>query len=214
MGDLREAEDEARRIAGLFRHSYDRTQVKVFGYGSNPVEVVYSLRRCDILHFAGHVVVPKTERDSDKCGWLLGGRIRERKTWYLLRPDDLYSLWAHEEPPYLVFANGCRSAMRPLKPRNGKAAMDLAQSFLAAGVAAYVGAVWDAPDDEANPKTSQFAESFYRQILGGRNVSDAMLEVRREVHDRYGREALTWAQYVLCGDPFLRLPFEPEQTQE
>ena len=215
-GDLPETVFEAELVAKLFRQLPGRTQVEVFGHGSNAVDVRFSLQRCHILHFAGHVVFPDSE-DSDEFGWLLKGRVSDRRSWHLLRPRQLYSLWKDREPPYLIFANGCRSAMRPLKPSprgNSRAAMDLAQACLAVGVAAYIGAVWEPPDDVSNPKTAQFAESYYRQLLSGRHVSEAMLEVRREVYGRYGPEDLTWARYVLCGDPFLRLPFELESAQE
>ncbi len=81
--------------------------------------------------------------------------------------------------------------------------MGLAQGFLGAGIGNYIGTVWNSPDNDA---TISFAKVFYQQFLSGYTVSQAILAARNFCATAYGEEDLTWARYVLFGDPFTHIP--------
>ncbi|MCX6627076.1 MAG: CHAT domain-containing protein, partial [Candidatus Solibacter sp.] len=207
-GDLPGTNSETRRIREELQHLSEELEVKEFGQQDNSVDVRSSIKRCQILHFAGHVIFPENSGDLSDSGWLLKGNPDDRpSTWDLLRPGELRQIW--KDAPLLVFANGCQSAAaKPLTRQqraNSQGAVDLAQACLSAGVSAYIGAVWKAPD---NVPTGEFAAIIYRLLAAGLTVSGAMLAARDEIARRFGEEDLTWARYVVCGDPFTRLPFD------
>jgi len=207
-GDLPETASETKRVAEELNLLSGRIEIKVFGHQANSVDVRGYIKRCHILHFAGHVVFPEHSGDLSDSGWLLKGQLEDHRSWNLLRPSELRELWK-EKPPFLVFANGCHSAashpLRLQQRTNSRATMDLAEACLSQGVSAYIGAVWEAPDNEP---TAEFAAILYRHLVTGLTVSEAALKARDEIAAQFGEEDLTWARYVVCGDPFLRLPFD------
>ena len=72
-----------------------------------------------------------------------------------------------------------------------------------AGAANVLGTSLAPPKSDA---TIDFAVAFYTHWLQGRAISQAVLEARRHLHATHGLEDLTWARYVLFGDPFTTLP--------
>jgi tetratricopeptide (TPR) repeat protein len=50
----------------------------------------------------------------------------------------------------------------------------------------------------------QLAHEFYRQLATGQSIGLAVREARREAARRHGKTELTWASYVLYGDPTAR----------
>lgn len=204
-GDLPETISEARRIREELQHLSEEIEIEEFGQQDNSMDVRSSIKRCQILHFAGHVIFPEESSDLSSSGWLLKGNPAKRsEAWDLLHPDELRQFW--KDAPLLVFANGCQSAAaKPPQRANSQGAVDLAEACLSAGVSAYIGAVWKAPD---NVPTGEFAAIFYRLFATGLTASEAMLAARDEIARKFGEEDLTWARYVVCGDPFLRLPLD------
>jgi CHAT domain-containing protein len=77
----------------------------------------------------------------------------------------------------------------------------LASAFIYGGARACIGALWPIHDDAA----AQFAIEFYRSALDGQTVGEALRLARGEIKERFP-DRITWAAFVLYGDPTARLP--------
>ncbi|NUN97279.1 MAG: CHAT domain-containing protein, partial [Candidatus Omnitrophica bacterium] len=73
----------------------------------------------------------------------------------------------------------------------------LANAFLLAGCTHYVGVLSELLDTGSK----DFARLFYRNIIAGLPVGKALYEARHEHRRQNPGKSLTWAQYVLYGDP-------------
>src|SRR5262249_6888636 len=108
--------------------------------------------------------------------------------------------------PFLFFANACGSAQANQEALEQRvyvdAATGLGQAFLSSGVGNYIGTLWSAPDQGG---TLDFAVEFYRWFLSGCTVSRAIRAARDFCVHKHGEEDLTWARYVLFGDPLSRI---------
>ena len=108
--------------------------------------------------------------------------------------------------PSLVFFNACEAARvrRPGGARGRQRLLELrkssslAEAFLDGGVANFVGTHWPVGDDAA----LVFSTHFYRRLLDGARLGDAMLEARRRVFDTGSND---WADYVFYGNPLFRI---------
>ncbi len=149
--------------------------------------------RYDVLHFAGHGYF-----DADDAG--RSGLLCARNE--VLRSADLGGL---ATLPSLVFFNACEAArVRRPGPRGARrrAALrrstSIAEAFLASGVANFVGTHWPVGDDAA----LGFSSTFYRRLLAGGSLGEAMLTARRAVHATGSPD---WADYVHYGNPAFTL---------
>jgi len=202
-GDLPGATEECSRLIREFRDSplAKRLKVEVADERDNAFSIRSKMRRCQILHYAGHAVFSDRAGDLTRSGWLLKGSPQYPSSGDLLRAGGLSDFWT-ESPPLLVFANACRSGQGSAKSFQQRvsadAAMGLAQAFLGAGVGNYLGTVWESPDDGS---TGEFASAFYREFLSGRSVGDSVVLARNHCAMIFGEEDLAWARYALFGDP-------------
>jgi len=160
-----------------------------------------------IVHYCGH----GTFDDSGpvrRSGWVFADG--------LLSAQELAHL---DRPPRMVVANACWSARLAVEePANARTALipSLADEFLRAGVAHYVGAGWQVPDRQG----VGFARSFYPALLGDRDgspraaVGEAVKRARAWMYqNRDGRLPgaggaepepngwSAWAAYQHYGDP-------------
>jgi len=103
--------------------------------------------------------------------------------------------------PSLVFFNACEAA-RIRRPGGREEAIKettrgtigFAESFLAGGVANYLGTYWPVNDTGAEA----FAGAFYTALLQGIALGASLIKGREAVRD----EGLgDWADYVLYGNP-------------
>ncbi|KYK37158.1 MAG: hypothetical protein AYK19_07375 [Theionarchaea archaeon DG-70-1] len=92
----------------------------------------------------------------------------------------------------VVFLNGCGSAKTFSYDIEG-----LAEVFLQRGALSYIGSLWSIHDRRA----AEIAAEFYRNCLH-HPVGEA-LRLSREKH--YSSEDITWAAFVMYGDPTLNL---------
>ncbi len=146
--------------------------------------LLQEMQGVDIVHFAGH-----TGRDEEgEAGWLLhGGK--------LLRAGEMERL---DSAPNFVFSNSCSSfGSYSLDEANS-----LASAFMRAGVSAYIGTSWDIVDTD---EVIEFALEFYRNIFLERSVGEALIEARQKARKRNPMHDLTWAAYLLHGNPVQRL---------
>ncbi len=151
-----------------------------------------NLYEYDLFHFAGHTQYDVA--DPSRNGLLLAdGRFEAG--WL--------SSMAQKKPlPSLVFVNACPSG-RSAQGSPGLRFTGLAPGFVRAGTRHYVGAAADL----AEQSTAAFVETFYSRLIRSQSVGEAMREARLQAISRYGEENLTWASYVLYGDPdFIYFP--------
>ena len=135
----------------------------------------------DVLHFAGHT---GTAGDLER-GWVLGDGAA-------VSPAELFS--GGLPPPTLVFANACSSN----PSARGESVADAARALMLAGVPAYLCTLAELQDTGS----AAFSVAFYRAVLGGATLGGAVTAARTAL---LGRHPITWANYVLYGDPALIL---------
>ena len=135
----------------------------------------------DVVHFAGH-----TAAGDASGGWVVRGGAAVDPASVLADAGTV---------PVVVFANACRSGPGvSAAPWGANAGARL----LRAGVAAYVGTIWELDD----AGSADFARVFYRSILSGATAGEAMTAARAALTEL---RPFTWANYALYGDPTLRL---------
>ena len=70
------------------------------------------------------------------------------------------------------------------------------------GISSYVGTNWELEDSQA---TCDFALHFYRSIFDAKPLGQALFEARKFARNTFPKSDLTWANYVLYGDPSTRI---------
>jgi CHAT domain/Clostripain family len=200
---LPEAREEARRIAQEFERLRDELAglpplhvESVVGDTLSVTEMRERLRDgFHIIHFAGHGVFRKG--DPETSAWLLS----DGELWAREIRNTLAGL---EEPPWLIFANACEAGMDAGMPvdRYQGDVFGLATACINQGVAAYVAPLWPVQDVLA----AELAADFYRELLLNRaSVGEALRRAKVRARGSRGAAAdarqLTWASFVLYGDP-------------
>ncbi len=152
--------------------------------------ITEKIRNFDIIHYAGHA-----DYDSDDpshSGWLLeGGKLTSA---------DVMKLVGGKPMPALVFCNACQSGQTEewkLGASYSQEIFGLANAFLLAGVQHYIGTFWEILDEPG----ARFAEAFYRAMLEGSSIGEAMRLARIALIKEYGEDTIVWASYMLYGDP-------------
>ena len=147
---------------------------------------------CDILHFAGHTDYNLSQPSASSFR-LADGR---------LSASDLGRLSGDAAVPRVVFVNACESAQTPQwrGPDIETAVFGLANAFLLTGVKHYMGTLRNLEDRAA----FQYALEFYAALGSGESIGGAIRQARRAMAKRDGTTSLTWASYVLYGDPTSR----------
>jgi hypothetical protein len=143
----------------------------------------------DVIHYAGHA---EFNRDAPGHSGILCS------DHHVLSGADLAMIG---DLPALVFFNACesgrvRKAARPIKRL--QESVSFAEAFLRGGIANFIGTYWPVGDESAEA----FAKTFYRDIVNGQAVGDALLAGRRAVRHI---ESYDWADYIHYGDPDFRI---------
>ncbi|HEY7760642.1 MAG TPA: CHAT domain-containing protein [Burkholderiales bacterium] len=190
--DLDGAEEEGRRVRELLAGEPAVRIDELRGRdASRPaLERAFRSGKYDVIHYAGHAFFD--EADPAASGILCAGKA-------VLSGRDLAGLG---NLPALVFFNACEAGRVRRAGRAGQAApsmreridrnVGLAEAFLRGGVANYVGTYWPVGDEPAK----LFAEQFYRSLMQGQSIGDALLAGRRTVWDR---KSVDWADYIHYG---------------
>lgn len=166
------------------------------GRGVKRISLLAALRDTDIVHFAGHSQFD--EKNPENSGWLLHDG--------LLSASEISKL---DQAPLLVFSNSCQAGAT----KNWQSdylfegeAFGLGSAFLLAGVSNYIGTFCVVHDEE-----SRFlAVEFYQRLAQGKSIGQALLEARLTTAEEMGLDRLTWASYMLYGDP----DFSPMRGQK
>jgi len=149
----------------------------------------------DVIHFAGHAYFDND--DPDKSGFVL-----KEKEIFLSQKIQRFV-----EGQPLVFLNACQTGVtaNEANPQSvgeyfWKPAEGLASAFLYGGALGCVGSLWPVYDEPA----AEFAIEFYNQVLEGQMIGEAMRRTRRSIKTKHP-DSITWASFVLYGDPTFRL---------
>jgi CHAT domain-containing protein len=199
-GDLDGAEAEGERIKSLFDGLKPAVSVRqIRGGEARKNEIMKCLKsdQFDVIHYAGHAFFDP--RAPSKSGILCAGKD-------VLSGADLATMGTL---PSLVFFNACesgrlryrqsvrteaeRKAAEKRTTRRVQEAVSFAEAFLRGGIANYVGTYWPVGDASA----LAFGETFYKNILAGATIGDAVMAGRKKVHED---KSVDWADYILYGD--------------
>ncbi|HXG19761.1 MAG TPA: CHAT domain-containing protein [Methylomirabilota bacterium] len=189
---VQEAEQLCRILDGV-------EKVKVTLLGGRLVskaEVLTELQAHDVVHFAGHSHYDPVQ--PQHSGWHLQEGV--------LTAEELRSL---SRPPLLVFSNSCQAGATTAwggRYRYDGEAFGIGSAFLVAGVRNYIGAFWVVHDEESR----DFAVVFYKGLASGLTLGEALRQARLEIRSQKGGERLTWASYMLYGDPAVTFFSEQE----
>ncbi len=191
--DLPSADAEGRRLEVLAQHhpGVRVTSVRRKYATKAALLKLFQSGEFDLVHYAGHAFF---DADSPESSGIVcaGGQV--------LSGRELSGLG---NLPSLVFFNACEAGrIRRASPgelrKRVELSVGLAEAFLRGGVANYVGTYWPVGDDSA----SAFAASFYRDLLGGCSIGDALLAAR---HQLRRMDSIDWADYIHYGDFHFRL---------
>jgi predicted lysophospholipase L1 biosynthesis ABC-type transport system permease subunit len=90
---------------------------------------------------------------------------------------------------------------------DGEGVQGLTAPLLEAGARAVVATQWRIGDRS----TVRFVDDFYRAMVGGRPVGDA-LQAAKVAALRRGAPAREWAAFTVIGDPMMSVPFHVPRT--
>lgn len=199
--ELPGAREEARQVAEqLAAAGYE--VIDCIDQGPTPIMEAMHKESWRILHLAGHGVHDYRPGKTTKpvSGMVIGPDS-------FLTPGDIAQM---RFVPELVFVNCCHlgrvDGERELD-RLGLAA-NLGEEFIRMGVRAVIAAGW-AVDDRAG---LAFAATFYRAMLAGEALGEAVRLAREEVWSRFP-EVNTWGAYQCYGDPDFRFHREGAARQ-
>ena len=114
--------------------------------------------------------------------------------------------------PALIFSNACQSARTEewaVQEYFQDQIFGLANAFILAGVKHYVGTFWEILDEPS----SHFALEFYKNVLSGKTVGEAVRLARLALINKYGEETIVWASYLLYGDPTSNYMEQVKETE-
>jgi pimeloyl-ACP methyl ester carboxylesterase len=189
--DLDGAEDEGRRIQEILANVPNVTLAVVHGATATKSRLLaeFTSGNYDVIHYAGHAEFNASQ--PGRSGILCAG-------YEPLTGDDLASL---RSLPALAVFNACESGRtrrrgrRTEKPAAARLieSTSFAEAFLRGGIAQYVGTYWPVGDAGA----VSFADAFYRQLVAGKAVGQAVLDGRHAVKRA---NSYDWADYIHFGD--------------
>ena len=189
-GDLKGAYEEGIQIRDFMDRDMDFVNVSLRSDNVTPDFVREKLRNFDLVHFAGHA--DHDPKSPGQSSWQLSNGI--------IKADELIKMAGTATMPALIFSNACQSARTEewsISEHFQDEIFGLANAFILAGVKHYVGTFWEILDEPS----SGFALEFYRHLLSGMTVGQAVREARNTLINEYGEETIVWASYLLYGDP-------------
>jgi hypothetical protein len=148
----------------------------------------------DVIHYAGHAAFESKNPD------LSGLVLHDHEVFFAQKIQSMV------EGQPLVFLNACESSRTQneqelqLTDYLAEPAEGLASAFVYGGALGCIGALWPVYDQGA----ADFAVEFYNRLLEGSFVGEALRLARKEIREQRPDE-VTWASYILYGDPTFRL---------
>jgi hypothetical protein len=192
-GDLRASYEEGVEIKNEIGKHEDWLNVSLKSTDIKADYVKAKIRNFDIVHYAGHAEHNSTA--PEKSGWVLSdGKLSAK---------EIMNLKGAMPMPSLVFSNACQSGHSQewkIEKDYEDKIFGLANSFLLSGVQHYIGTFWEIPDEAG----LYFAIIFYKSIINGSTIGEAVKSARTALIDKYGEDTIVWASYMLYGDPTTR----------
>ncbi|MCP4624779.1 MAG: CHAT domain-containing protein [bacterium] len=189
-GDLKEAYLEGTQIRDYLDREKDFINASLQTDNVSSDFIREKIRNFDLIHFAGHH--DYDPQNPQRSGWRLtdGG----------FEAQDILKMVGTGSLPVLIFSNACQSARTEewgISENVQNEIFGLANAFILAGVKHYIGTFWEVLDEPSR----RFALGFYKHMLKGLSIGDAVRQARLAVIDEYGEETIVWASYLLYGDP-------------
>jgi CHAT domain len=193
---LSKAAEEVETIARDLKDQLDFVRVSPADATNANLNDILMTQSFDFIHYAGHAYFDI--KFPNESGLQLSDSILTARKIRLLNKGGS-----------LVFLNACDSGTvasdsEPQKVSylltNPEPVVGLASAFVYSGALGCVGSLWPVYDTPA----AELAVKFYRYVLSGEPTGEALRLARMEIRQSYPDE-ITWAAYVLYGDPTFRL---------
>ncbi len=188
VDDTASAQEEGKRLSRAMAEYPQR--VKGILWEKN---IVYHrflrMGKVNIMHYAGPIQYVTKEPAS--TGWILKDGLVAWGT-----------IWEKVMVPHLLFAHAWK-----WEPPGGRAVYSprevaaFARPLLERGGSLYLGTLHCAKESDS----LYFVEPFYREILEGAMVGQAVRRSRLSLMSRMGEEFLLWSGYILYGMPTQRI---------
>ena len=190
--DLKGAEEEAKRIKGLFPTGSSVRLHEIRGERATRAALLDEFKsgQYDVIHYAGHAYFDPEDRS--RSGIICYGR-------QVLSGAHLAGI---AKLPALLFFNACeagrvRGRVQKRDPtlsmiERSNRNVGLAEAFMRGGAANYVGTYWPVGDAAA----AVFAENFYKELVQGTSIGQALQKGRNAVRKQ---KSVDWADYIHYG---------------
>jgi class 3 adenylate cyclase/tetratricopeptide (TPR) repeat protein len=202
-GDLKGAYKEGTQLRDDMDRYQELINVSLRSGSVTPEFLREKMRNFDFVHYAGHADYdPECPGES---GW--------RLTSGTLKPQDVVKMAGTAAMPALIVSNACQSARTEewaIREDFQGEIFGLANAFLLAGVRHYIGTFWEILDQPS----SRFSLEFYKNLLSGSGIGEAMRLARQALIREYGEETIVWASYILYGDPTFTYVAQVEAAPE
>jgi hypothetical protein len=148
----------------------------------------------DVIHYAGHA---HFDEESHELSGLYLGTEKDNEVFFAQKIRRLMA----GRP--LVFLNACETGVTANEAQGQEKvsyfqqpAEGLASAFIYGGALGCIGSLWPVYDKPA----AEFAVEFYKRLLEGYMVGEALRATRTEIRERYP-DQIAWASYLYYGDP-------------
>lgn len=198
------AAKEAREVYNLLSQPGYKAKINVEPplINATHTEILSGLYKQDykIIHIAAHGFFD--ENNNNETGILIGRNKKQPDKPHYLRPEDIAQL---PGTPELVFINCCflgkvNAYAEEYAANRGKMAANIGTQLIRKGVKAIVVAGWEVDDTAA----LVFAQTFYKEMLNGKNFGDAVHAARSRIHKDFGNTN-TWGAFQCYGQPNFKL---------
>lgn len=200
--DLESAHQEGVNILEMLRQLGKQVVVDFKSTSVTPQILKLCIRDYDIVHYAGHAEYNLS--DPLKSGWLM--------TEGSFTAEDIMAMSNINKPmPALIFSNACQSGTSVWKidEKSNQQIFSMANAFLLSGVTHYIGTCRDILDQQSG----YFAQTFYQNLIRGDSIGRAVQGARLDMKQKFGKNSILWASYLLYGDPSIKYIREEETSQ-
>lgn len=202
--DLESAYQEGISIMEMLNPMRDRVAVDFKSTTITPQMLKLCIRDYDIVHYAGHAEYNLS--NPLQSGWLMAEGS--------FTAEDIMAMSNINKPmPALIFSNACQSgrSIWKIDERSNQQIFSMANAFLLSGVTHYIGTCRDILDEHSG----YFAQTFYQNLIMGDSIGRAVQKARLGIRQKFGKNSVFWASYLLYGDPSTRyLPGETTHQKE
>jgi len=192
-GDLAASYKEGVAIKNAIGELDDKIDVSLKTSDITKDYVIEKIQNFDVVHYAGHA--EHDASDPGQSGLVMkNGRLTAAEIMNAQGPAPM---------PSLIFSNACQTGQSEefkIDEDYANKVFGLANAFLLTGVQHYIGTFWKIPDEAG----CHFAISFYKEIINGIHIGEALRKGREALIEKYGDGNIVWASYMLYGNPSTR----------